>query len=60
MVQVFQRLALQLLVGEGEVHPETVWEALFFDVADQIFGTLGVVSVLFQVPAPEDHGLISL
>ena len=55
MVQVFRRLALQLLVGEGEVRPETVLEALFFDVADQIFGTLGVVSVLFQVPAPKNN-----
>jgi hypothetical protein len=55
MVQVFQRLELRLLVDVGEVHLETVLEALFFDGVDQIFDTPGVVSVLFQVPAPKNH-----
>ena len=60
MVQVFQRQELGLLVVEGGVHLEIVSGALFFDGVAQIFGILGVVSVLFQVPAPEDHGLISV
>ena len=55
MVQVFQRLELWLLVGMGEVHSETVLEALFFNGADQIFGTPEVALVIFQVPAPEHH-----
>jgi hypothetical protein len=47
-------------VSEGEVHLKIVSGALFFDGVAHIFGILGVVSVLFQVPAPEDHGLISI
>ena len=46
---------LRLLVGVGEVHLETVLGAGFFDEADQIFDTPGVVLVLFQVPAPENY-----
>jgi len=55
MVQVFRRLELQLLVGVGEVHLETVSGALFFDGVDQIFDIPGVASVLFQVPAAKNH-----
>lgn len=43
------------MVGVGEVRPETASEVLFFDGADQTFGTPGVASVFFQVPAPENH-----
>jgi hypothetical protein len=53
MALEFRRLELRLLVDVGGVHLEIFSEALFFDEADQIFGTLGVASVLFQVPAPK-------
>ena len=55
MALEFQQLELRLLVDVGGVHLETFSEALFFDEADQIFGTLGVALVLFLVPAPENH-----
>ena len=54
MALEFQQLELQLLVDMGGVHLEIFSEALFFDEADQIFGTPGVVLVLFPVPAPEN------
>jgi len=54
-VEVFRRWELLLLVVVGEVHPGIVSEALFFDGADPILGTLEEVSVPFRVPAPEYH-----
>ena len=55
MALEFQQLELRLLVDVGGVHLEIFLEALFFDEADQIFSTPGVVSVLFPVPAPENR-----
>ena len=48
MALEFQQLELQLLVDVGGVHLEIFLEALFFS-------TLGVASVPFLVPAPENH-----
>ena len=55
MVQVFRRWELQLLVDVGEVDLGIVLGALFFDGVDQIVDIPGMVLVLFQVPAPQDH-----
>ena len=55
MVQVFRRWELQLLVDVGEVDLGIVLGALFFDGVAQIVDIPGMVLVLFQVHAPQDH-----